>query len=215
MMKHKLGDKVIIRNDLTIKEIYGTETFENPMYQYCGKTATITRVGEYTYSLDIDKGAWYWTDEMFVEADDDTVKPAKKPKSKKQKVYVVVSGEYSDKIIEAVFSTLEKAEHYVANAEHNDCWGEPYYIRDFELDGTYFEDTNEIWYRHTFNICNDTIQTHVINPVIKSDVRKDKVASLPFDKATYYYETYDPNREIPIKNIMDRFYKSLAEKENL
>jgi hypothetical protein len=136
MMKHKLGDTITIRNDLTIREIYGTETFENPMHQYCGKTATITRVGEYTYSLDIDNGAWYWTDEMFVKAS----APANS-KPKKQKVYVVMSGEYEDKMVEAVFSTLEKAERYVANAKHNDCcndcWDESYYIWDFELDKVY------------------------------------------------------------------------------
>lgn len=74
--KYKVGDKVTIKsidwyndNKDTWGDIgldYGNVTFVLGMDNYCSKTATIVDIidGSY-YTLDIDKGAWIWSDEMF------------------------------------------------------------------------------------------------------------------------------------------------------
>lgn len=74
--KHKVGDKVTIKsidwyNDN--KDYWGNVPLEHisfvpGMNNYCGKTATIVDITEDChYNIDIDKGAWYWSDEMFEE----------------------------------------------------------------------------------------------------------------------------------------------------
>lgn len=72
-MKYKVGDKVKVRSwDSMVKE-FGVDRlgdiklsdtyFVHDMKAYCGKTLTITHVGESEYRT---KGnTWYWTDEMF------------------------------------------------------------------------------------------------------------------------------------------------------
>lgn len=75
-MKHKVGDKVKIRSlEWYNKNCnkYGyipseNESFVPEMSHYCGKTTTITEIATVkSYRLEIDKGYWYWTDEMFEE----------------------------------------------------------------------------------------------------------------------------------------------------
>ena len=70
-MNYKVGDKVRIKN----KEWYedncnrygilecGDYEFFEPMNEYCGEVVTITRVDD-CYRVNIDKGAFCWTDEM-------------------------------------------------------------------------------------------------------------------------------------------------------
>ena len=76
-MKHKVGDKVRIKSldwYNENKDINGYICgFTPKMSEYCGKTATIVKVGSYHYELDMDDGYrygyryWYWDDEMFDE----------------------------------------------------------------------------------------------------------------------------------------------------
>lgn len=70
-MKHKVGDKVRIKSldwYNENKDINGYICgFTLKMSEYCGKTATVVKVGCCHYELDIDDGDWYWTDEMFDE----------------------------------------------------------------------------------------------------------------------------------------------------
>ena len=70
-MKHKVGDKVRIKSldwYNENKDINGYICgFTPKMSEYCGKTATIVKVGSYHYELDIDNGSWWWDDEMFDE----------------------------------------------------------------------------------------------------------------------------------------------------
>lgn len=70
-MKYKVGDKVKIREDLVVGNMYGASSFTSKMEQYKGKIATITNVYyNYTYSyyhIDIDNEHLHWTDEMFEE----------------------------------------------------------------------------------------------------------------------------------------------------
>ena len=75
-MKYKVGDKVRIRewDDMakeydvyTDGDIYTpTASFVGSMKKYCGKTAKITAVSHFTYSIDADGGEYRYTDEMFV-----------------------------------------------------------------------------------------------------------------------------------------------------
>lgn len=69
-MKYKVGDKVKIREDLVIDEIYGDNSFAEEMEQYKGKTATITDTYFGKYEIDIDNGNWCWTDEMLEDCVD-------------------------------------------------------------------------------------------------------------------------------------------------
>ena len=65
MKKYKVGDKVKIREDLIVDNVYGSDSFAEEMAQYKGKTATITDVYCDKYEIDLDDGDWCWTDEMF------------------------------------------------------------------------------------------------------------------------------------------------------
>jgi ribosomal protein L19 len=69
IMKYNVGDKVKIREDLVVGNMYGVNDFARKMAQYKGKTATITTTSEHNnmYHIDIDNECWYWTDEMFEE----------------------------------------------------------------------------------------------------------------------------------------------------
>ena len=74
-MKHRIGDKVKIREDLIVNNVCGSDSFTEEMEQYKGKTATITDVYWDKYEIDIDDGSWCWTDEMLEDiVKDDTIK---------------------------------------------------------------------------------------------------------------------------------------------
>lgn len=67
MSKLKIGDKVIIREDLECKQ-YGLNTAVSYMLKYAGQEATIrgyvsTKIDN--YHLDIDDGQWAWDINMF------------------------------------------------------------------------------------------------------------------------------------------------------
>ena len=65
---YEVGDKVVIRKDLSTGVWYGTNNAVPEMVELRGLMATITRVKPvpYTeYSIDLDKGYWEWTPEMF------------------------------------------------------------------------------------------------------------------------------------------------------
>ena len=72
-MKYKEGDSVKIKSkdwyDYSKKENgdveAGGEFFVDLMAKYCGMDAVITRAYTDDYSLDIDEGKFYWTDEIF------------------------------------------------------------------------------------------------------------------------------------------------------
>ena len=68
-MKYKVGDMVLIRDDLMIDYYYGGCYFNHYMINFKNKLATITfvyGVGVDTrYSINLDDGICNWTDEMF------------------------------------------------------------------------------------------------------------------------------------------------------
>lgn len=69
-MTLKVGDKVTISKTLKYGDDYKWWVNDD-MEKLAGKTATITRINGNTHSLDIDKGLWSWSIDMF-ENDGDT-----------------------------------------------------------------------------------------------------------------------------------------------
>ncbi|MGO5051452.1 hypothetical protein ACTQ6A_02875 [Lachnospiraceae bacterium LCP25S3_G4] len=68
-MGYKVGDKVMVREDLEVGEYYGNHgvCFVTPMQYLLGKTVEITKVNSVrSYAIKEDRGSWNWTDEMFV-----------------------------------------------------------------------------------------------------------------------------------------------------
>lgn len=71
-----VGDKVRIREGLQLDKFYGDCMYVRDMVQYEGKVATVTEVFDYktdypNYSLDIDKGKWFWDSEMLIPTEED------------------------------------------------------------------------------------------------------------------------------------------------
>ena len=67
-MKHKIGDKVKIREDLVVNKCYGIDTFVEDMEKFKGKEVTIfdiTYEAGREYRIEEDEGAYFWTAEMF------------------------------------------------------------------------------------------------------------------------------------------------------
>ena len=78
-MKYKVGDKVKIKSlewyNNSQKDEYGSvkhgsgsNVFTNNMTKYAGMEATISKVGTYYYTIEIDGGMWGWNDWMFDES---------------------------------------------------------------------------------------------------------------------------------------------------
>lgn len=63
-MKFKVGDKVIIREDLEVGSIYDGWGFNCIMAHYKGRKAIIIKVNSGSYRIDLDGGIYLWTDEM-------------------------------------------------------------------------------------------------------------------------------------------------------
>lgn len=73
-MKYKVGDKVKIKsldwynaNKNKYWNVSVYYTFVKQMSPFCGKTAIIREKRDRVYKIDLDKGEWNWTDEMFEE----------------------------------------------------------------------------------------------------------------------------------------------------
>lgn len=68
-MKYKTGDKVLIRNDLKIDNVYNDYYYNEYMHEFKNKLATITNYytidGNKVYTIDLDNGMWFWNSEMF------------------------------------------------------------------------------------------------------------------------------------------------------
>ena len=71
-MKFKVGDKVRIREELEVENVYDCFRFTGGMRQYKNKIATITDLC-YFYDLDIDNNRFCWTDEMLEPVQEDII----------------------------------------------------------------------------------------------------------------------------------------------
>ena len=72
-MKYKVGDKVKIRKDLKVGEIYGGCRFASGMQKLVGKVVRITYADMKSEHYRIDTYCCYWTDEMFEDDVDNEV----------------------------------------------------------------------------------------------------------------------------------------------
>lgn len=72
-MKYKVGDKVKVRPDLSIKD-YGTECAIEEMLSFKGEHVTISQVNVDDYFIEEDDGQFYWTDEMFLFTNADKIR---------------------------------------------------------------------------------------------------------------------------------------------
>ena len=63
-MQYKVGDKVLIRDDLIPDRCYGPLLFVRYMLGYAGRPAEIISIHGSYYNISIDNGCWKWTDEM-------------------------------------------------------------------------------------------------------------------------------------------------------
>ena len=63
--KYKIGDKVLIREDLIKYEKYGGQSFVASMTPFKGKVVTIYDIVDDDYRIKEDNQNWRWTDEMF------------------------------------------------------------------------------------------------------------------------------------------------------
>ena len=70
-MKYKVGDKLRVKKDLKIDTAYfmedrsGSDCIVDDMLQFSNQVAVITHCNDTFYQINLDKGAYYWTDEMF------------------------------------------------------------------------------------------------------------------------------------------------------
>ena len=63
--KYKIGDKVIVREDLKGGKLYGYYSVNEDMFPLRGKIVTICDIGYNFYILKEDIHKWSWTDKMF------------------------------------------------------------------------------------------------------------------------------------------------------
>lgn len=70
-MKYKVGDKVLIRDDLLEDETYYDDdeiyhdTVNDSMVLFGGQIATITSITSTGYRINLDNSRWNWMDDMF------------------------------------------------------------------------------------------------------------------------------------------------------
>lgn len=66
-LRYKVGDKVLVRSDISAEDIYENCHFVDDMEQYRGQIMTIGRISESKrrYFLVEDEGVWCWVDEFF------------------------------------------------------------------------------------------------------------------------------------------------------
>jgi hypothetical protein len=68
MTKYKVGDKVIVKEDLDVDACYNDIAFVSDMVEYRGRVVTIEKVvGVCSYYIKEDYNMFKWSDEMFVE----------------------------------------------------------------------------------------------------------------------------------------------------
>jgi len=99
-MKFKIGDRVKIASDLEEDKFDVVEG----MLKLAGKTAIVTKItGEEGYYLDIDKGRWYWNEEILS-------RPNGRPRKEVPTEYFVVVDDDMEEIASnTVFLTEESA----------------------------------------------------------------------------------------------------------
>ena len=116
------------------------------------------------------------------------------------KVYIVTSGEYSDYHIDACFSTKQKAQEFIKNAEKTkEFWTEPR-IEEWDLDGDIdIVDVVNIFYTFTSPLSKTNHNEKVESRVDKSVRCKvyESIEFYGFDYNTLHiHEIANPNKTI-------------------
>ena len=75
MAKYKVGDKVVIVDDLLAVSEDSELGVDVDMYKYQGETAVITEVCNNSYEIDLDNGDWFWEDIFFKDEESNSIKP--------------------------------------------------------------------------------------------------------------------------------------------
>ena len=116
------------------------------------------------------------------------------------KVYIVTSGEYSDYHIDACFSTKQKAQEYIKNAEKTEkFWDEPS-IEEWDLDGSVdIVDVVKIFFTFTSPLSktnhNEKVES-IVKKSVKCNVRKS-IDFYGYDYDTIFIaEIANPNKTI-------------------
>lgn len=93
-MKHKVGDKVRIREDLKENVYYGEYFAVSEAIRFGGKTVTISDIdmSKFSYEIEEDGGKFYWTDEMFDLAAKDLIQPGSVVECRSGEKFIYING---------------------------------------------------------------------------------------------------------------------------
>ena len=126
------------------------------------------------------------------------------------RVYIVVSGEYSDKRIEAVYENLENAEKFAAaHYDGNIVWGRDYNILAFETSDGAIRADNKVVYVYRF--FKESIYKND-SPKIMFENDFKRIECDPKDR---YVVLYERNDDRAYKILLDEIAKEKAEEEGL
>ena len=118
-------------------------------------------------------------------------------------VYIVTSGEYSDYGIDAIFSTYDKAEKFIAlkNDEKNSyLWHEEYNIEEYAVDDCEIISKNPMYYHYEYLPMTNTI--------------RDKQPTFRYGNPSYesrVFHYWNTNKDLDTKVLQDAYYKWKAE----
>lgn len=117
------------------------------------------------------------------------------------KIYIVTSGEYSSYGINAVFSTYEKAEKYIALRNDEDSsWHDEYYIEEYDVDGYEIISNVPIYYHYEYLPTTNTI--------------RDKQSTFKYEYPSYksrVFHYWNTNKNLDNKALQDAYGRWKAE----
>ena len=124
------------------------------------------------------------------------------------KVYIVECGEYSDRGIEAVFSTREKAEEYIKYHEHSRWFG-VFTINEWDLDTWNKED-------YIYEYICDIDEDDKLDETFIQTIEHKFSADINTDSCIRYHRFHCFSRNVlDIKEINDKYQKFRAEEMGL
>jgi len=130
------------------------------------------------------------------------------------KVYIIYSGEYSDRCIAGVFSTKEKAQAYIdERAILEDLGG---FIHEEEVDPEVPKRPNKI-YMWAQRIGNRPLKFNMDGEVGEEDEESIEIDGFGDEswESIQVHVNYNPNLDVMKKAALDRYYMLKAEKEGL
>lgn len=117
-MKFKVGDKVLVKDRITIKSSISTRVVTPEMKLFCDKVVTIGSVGSDFYRVEEDRDSFCWDDGMFI----DRVSPIDREEVK----YLYV-GKYGEFLIIIKDGNLQ-SEFFSSIEEIKKLYGDNYHV---------------------------------------------------------------------------------------